>query len=41
MSKGLRHSKTSTTNDIYAHDIKEADEKASESLADVMLRNKT
>ena len=41
VSKRLGHSKTSTTTDIYAHVIKEADEQASESLADVMLRNKT
>ena len=34
----LWHSKTSTTTDIYSHVIAEADEQASECLADVMLR---
>ena len=39
VSKRLGHSKTSTTTDIYSHIIAEADEQASECLADVMLRN--
>ena len=38
VSKRLGHAKTSTTTDIYSHIIKEADEQASECLADVMLR---
>ena len=39
VSKRLGHTKTSTTTDIYSHIIAEADEQASECLADVMLRN--
>ena len=38
VSKRLGHAKTSTTTDIYSHIIAEADEQASECLADVMLR---
>lgn len=38
VSKRLGHAKTSTTTDIYAHVIREADAQASECLADVMLR---
>lgn len=38
VSKRLGHAKTSTTTDIYSHIIMEADEQASECLADVMLR---
>lgn len=38
VSKRLGHAKTSTTTDIYSHVIMEADEQASECLADVMLR---
>lgn len=38
VSKRLGHAKTSTTTDIYSHIIKEADEQASECLADVILR---
>jgi integrase len=40
VSKRLGHAKTSTTTDIYAHIIQEADEQASECIADVMLRRK-
>lgn len=40
VSKRLGHAKASTTTDIYAHMIKEADEQASECLADVILRPK-
>lgn len=40
ISKRLGHSKVSTTTDIYAHIMKQADEQASECIADVMLRNK-
>ena len=38
VSKRLGHAKVSTTTDIYSHVIMEADEQASECLADVMLR---
>lgn len=38
VSKRLGHAKVSTTTDIYSHIITEADEQASEYLADVMLR---
>ena len=38
VSKRLGHAKTSTTTDLYSHIIKEADEQASECLADVLLR---
>lgn len=38
VSKRLGHAKTSTTTDIYSHIIQEADEQASECLADVILR---
>lgn len=38
ISKRLGHSKVSTTSDIYSHVIKQADEKASECIADVVLR---
>lgn len=40
VSKRLGHKKKSTTEDIYSHLIHEADEAASECLADVMLRPK-
>lgn len=40
VSKRLGHKKVSTTTDIYSHIIQEADEQASECLADVMLRPK-
>ncbi len=40
VSKRLGHAKTSTTTDIYAHIIQQADEQASECLADVLLRLK-
>lgn len=40
VSKRLGHTKTSTTTDIYSHIISEADEQASECIADVMLRRK-
>lgn len=39
VSKRLGHAKVSTTMDIYAHIIKEADEQASECLADAILRS--
>lgn len=39
VSKRLGHARTSTTTDIYAHIIQEADARASECLADVMLRS--
>ncbi|MPN52463.1 Tyrosine recombinase XerC [bioreactor metagenome] len=38
VSKRLGHAKVSTTTDICSHIIKQADEQASECLADVMLR---
>lgn len=38
VSKRLGHAKVSTTTDIYSHIIRQADEQASECLADVMLR---
>lgn len=38
ISKRLGHSKVSTTSDIYSHVIKQADERASECIADVVLR---
>ena len=38
VSKHLGHAKVSTTTDIYSHIIRQADEQASECLADVMLR---
>lgn len=40
ISKRLGHAKTSTTTDIYAHIIQQADEEASENLADALLRRK-
>ncbi len=40
VSKRLGHAMTSTTTNIYAHVIAEADEQASECLADVLLRPK-
>lgn len=40
VSKRLGHKKVSTTTDIYSHIIQQADEQASECLADVMLRPK-
>ena len=39
VSKRLGHAKVSTTTDIYTHILAEADEQASESLADMMLRS--
>lgn len=38
VSKRLGHAKVSTTTDIYSHAIKQADERAAESIADVLLR---
>lgn len=38
VSKRLGHAQVSTTTDIYSHAIKEADERAAESIADVVLR---
>ena len=40
ISKRLGHAKVSTTTDIYSHIIKQADERASECIADVILRPK-
>lgn len=40
VSKRLGHARTSTTTDIYAHVIQRADEQATETLADVILRKK-
>ncbi len=39
ISKRLGHAKVSTTTDIYSHIIKQADEKASECIADAILRD--
>jgi integrase len=38
VSKRLGHAQVSTTTDIYSHSIKEAEERAAESIADVVLR---
>lgn len=38
VSKRLGHAKVSTTTDLYSHVMQEADEEASECLADMMLR---
>ena len=38
VSKRLGHAKVSTTIDIYSHMIKKSDERAAESIADVILR---
>lgn len=38
VSKRLGHAKTSTTTDIYAHFIEDADERNAESIADAVLR---
>lgn len=38
ISSRVGHSKTSTTTDIYAHLMRDADERASECVADVILR---
>lgn len=38
VSKRLGHAKVSTTTDVYSHIIMEADEQASECLAEIMLR---
>lgn len=40
VSKRLGHARTSTTTDIYAHIMQEADQQASECIADVLLRRK-
>ena len=40
VSKQLGHEKVSTTTDIYSHLIEQASEKASECMADVILRKK-
>lgn len=37
-SKRLGHAKVSTTSDVYAHAIKRADNKASETLEDLFLK---
>ncbi|MDL2220891.1 tyrosine-type recombinase/integrase, partial [Eubacteriales bacterium OttesenSCG-928-N14] len=39
ISKRLGHAKVSTTADIYSHIIEQADERASECIADAILRN--
>lgn len=41
ISKRLGHAKVSTTTDIYSHIIKQAEERASECIADVVLRPKS
>jgi len=41
ISKRLGHAKVSTTQDIYSHIIKQADEQASECIADAILRSPT
>ncbi len=38
VSKRLGHARVSATTDIYSHAIKQADERAAESIADVILR---
>ena len=40
VSKRLGHARTSTTTDLYAHVIQEADEKATETLANAILRKR-
>lgn len=40
VSKRLGHSRTSTTTDIYSHILQQSDSKASECLADVVLRRR-
>lgn len=40
VSKRLGHARTSTTTDIYAHIMQEADQQASECIADALLRRK-
>lgn len=40
VSKRLGHARTSTTTDIYAHIMQQADQQASECLADALLRRK-
>ncbi len=40
VSKQLGHTKVSTTDDYYAHIIEEEKSKASECIADVMLKKK-
>jgi len=41
ISKRLGHAKVSTTSDMYAHITNQSDERASESIADVILRTAT
>ncbi len=41
VSKRLCHAKVSTTSGIYSHIIEEADQRASDCLANVMLRTGT
>lgn len=41
ISKRLGHAKVSTTSDIYSHIIKQADERASEYIANVILRGES
>ena len=40
VSKRLGHARTSTTTDLYAHVIEKADEEATETLANAILRKK-
>jgi len=40
VSKMLGHSNTSTTTDVYSHMIDDAKRKATECIADVILRKK-
>ena len=40
ISKRLGHTKVSTTADIYAHIIQEADERAAECIGDVLLNTR-
>jgi integrase len=40
ISKRLGHAKVSTTTDIYSHIMKQADEVASDCIADIVLRPK-
>lgn len=41
ISKRLGHSKVSTTTDLYSHVLQESDDRASECIADVILRKNT
>lgn len=41
ISNRLGHKQVSTTQNIYAHIMKESDKKASDAIADVLYRNKS